>query len=117
MIDKTQLKQLQEAFGESEDTVPHFLSVESRVFTCAKDGTIYIGKEKITNDLKATLKDDARFFEKSRLWEILNASAINEAYNLALLQSKDFEQVQFAKALKHWTHFMLNVIHTLLESK
>lgn len=63
--------------------------------------------------IRSLLRDEAKNLQNTRLWEILNASVINEAYNLALIQSKDFNNVQFAKALKHWNHFMLNAIYLL----
>lgn len=96
---------------QSEE-LPTFLEVESRVFTqVGKD--IYIGRDKVDATLRSLLRDEAKNLQTTRLWEILNASVVNEAYNLALIQSTDFEQVLSAKMLKHWAHFMLNVIHLL----
>ena len=97
---------------QSEKSTPKFLDIESSVFTVVgKD--IYIGKEKIPNVLRSLLRDESKNIQATRWWEILNASAINEAYNLALMQSTDFEQVSFAKALKHWSFFMMNVLKIL----
>ena len=96
---------------QSED-FPSFLDIESRVFTEYK-GNIYIGKDKIDATLRSVLKDEAKNLQVSRLWEILNASVINEAYRLGLNQSQNWDNVLYAKALYEWSKFMLNVIHTL----
>jgi hypothetical protein len=92
--------------------LPTFLDVESRVFSI-RGTNIYIGKEKVTDQLRSSLRDEAKNLQTTRLWEILNASVINEAYNLALIQSTNMEHVQFAKAMHHWSKFMLEVIHIL----
>ena len=97
---------------DQSEVFPKFLDIESRVFTEHK-GEIYIGTDKIEATLRSLLRDEAENLQKTRLWEILNASVLNEAYNLALLQSKNFDEVVSAKMLKHWSHFMLNVIHKL----
>jgi len=91
---------------------PKFLDLESRVFSVI-NGKMYIGREEIPPTLRSLLRDEAVNIQATRLWEIMNASVINEAYNHALLSSTDFNQVQFAKALKHWSHFMINVMHLL----
>lgn len=101
-----------EVQSPSLDQLPNFLDIESRVFTQVGND-IYIGKDKIDQTLRSVLRDEAKNIQSSRLWEILNASAINEAYNLALIQSKNFDEVTSAKMLKHWSFFMVNVIHTL----
>lgn len=101
-----------EAQSPTSDQLPTYLDVESRVFTKVGED-IYIGKNKIEPALRSVLRDEAKNLQSSRLWEILNASAINEAYNLALIQSKNFDEVTSAKMLKHWSFFMINVIHKL----
>jgi len=106
------MKKPQSQTSQSQDQSPSYSSLEDSVFTVVK-GKIYIGKTEIESTLRSVLRDEAENLNSSRLWEILNASVINEAYNLALIHSTDFDQVQFAKALKHWGHFMMNVIHVL----
>lgn len=96
----------------SEKSPPRFTDAGSRVFV-KRAGTVFIGQEPVTEQLRQVLRDEAEYIQHSRLWEILNASVTNEAYSLALIQSKDFDSVQFAKALHHWAHFMRNVVHTL----
>lgn len=95
-----------------EESLPSFLSLEDKVFK-EVGGTIYLGREKITPELRSILKDQAKYMQTSQLWEILNASVVNEAYTIALIQSKDFDQVLSAKMLHHWQHFLKNIIHTL----
>lgn len=94
------------------DALPKFLDAQSRVFTLNK-GQMYIGRDLITPQLRSLLRDEAKNLQTTRLWEILNASVINEAYMLALNQSTDFDSVRFAKALAHWSTFMMNTIHLL----
>lgn len=91
---------------------PSFTDIESRIYKQVGND-VYIGKDKINEAMRSALRDDAKMIEASRLWEILNASALNEAYDIALIRSLDFDQVRFAKALKHWIHFMRNVIYNL----
>lgn len=96
----------------SESSTPSFTDIESHVFT-EHGGKVFIGKEEITEQLRSVLRDEAEYIQHSRLWEILNASIVNEAYDIALIQSKDFDAVLSAKMLHHWAHFLRNVIHSL----
>lgn len=88
-----------------------FRAAQSRIFQVSGD-QIYIGGDKIADDLRSTLRDEAVYISNSRLWELLNNSVTNEAANLALVQSTDWEGVQFAKALHHWAHYFRNVLYT-----
>lgn len=96
----------------SEESLPSFLSLESRIFT-EIGGDVYLGKEKVSMEMRGILRDQARYIQSSQLWEIVNASSTNEAYSLALIQSTDFDQVRFAKAVKHYAHFVRNIVHAL----
>lgn len=91
---------------------PKFLDVESAVFTLYKDN-MFIGRELITPQLRSLLRDEAKSLQSTRLWEILNASVINEAFTLALNQSQNFDNVQFAKAMYQWSKFIMNVMNIL----
>lgn len=95
-----------------DSSLPSFLEIQSKVFKEEK-GKIFIGGHETDPALRSLLRDEAEALQKTRLWEILNASVLDEAYNLALLQSQDWTAVQFAKSLKHWSHFMINVIHKI----
>jgi len=108
------MKKLSQKSQKLEDLeeLPKFLDLESRVLTVVGNN-IYIGKDKVDPILRGLLRDEAKSLQTTRLWEILNASVINEAYNLALLQSKNFEEVVSAKMLKHWSFFMLNMMTVL----
>ncbi len=94
------------------DQLPHFLDVESRVFTKVGEN-IYIGRDKVDATLRSVLRDEAKNLQTTRLWEILNASVINEAYLWALDLSKDMELVTSAKMLKHWSFKMMEIIALL----
>lgn len=74
---------------------------------------MYIGREKIAEDLRGALRDEAEYLLRSRLWDVLQASIEQEAINLALIQSAEWNHVLSAKQLHHYRHFINNVIHLL----
>jgi hypothetical protein len=49
------------------------------------------------------------------LYEVLDATITNEAYNLALIQSKDMDNVYSAKMLHHWNFVLKNILKKLSE--
>ena len=102
---------MQQESDQSQTSV-NFTEIEARVFTQVGED-FYIGREKVDASLRSVLRDEARYIQNSRIWELMNASALNEAYHLALIKSTEYEHVRFAKALKHWSHFMVNVLHKL----
>lgn len=63
--------------------------------------------------MRDTLRDQARYLKTTNLLEIIDATITNEASNLALIQSANFDHVQYAKALYHWNHVLKNMIHAL----
>lgn len=92
----------------------NFLSLEDNVFyQNPKTKKIFIGKHEITKEMSDILQRDAEVFLSSRLFQVLNASIINESYDLALKQSKDFREVESAKMLYHWNFFLVNMILAL----
>ena len=95
-----------------EESLPSFSEIGSKVFS-EKGGVVYIGGEAVTPSIRSLLRDQAKSFQTTQLWEIMNASTTDEAYKLALIQSTDFDQVKSAKMLHHWGHFMRNIIHVL----
>lgn len=95
-----------------QDQFPTFLDIQQRVFTQVGDD-VYIGTTKIDPALRSLLRDEAKYIQQSRLWEILNASVMNESYTLALNQSQNWENVQFAKGMYQWAKYMINVLHLL----
>ena len=67
----------------------------------------------VKQEMRDILQQDAKYFEKSNLWEILEATIVNECANLALIQSKEWSHIENAKMLHHWAHVFKNMIHTL----
>lgn len=96
-----------------EDQLEEYKDYFNLVFQ-EKNGVITIGGEEITEQMRGILRDQAENLLTTQLWEVLHASIVNEAYQLALMQSGksgDIEKdVRFEKALHHWAHFMRNVI-------
>lgn len=92
--------------------LPNFNSIEKRVFLKHK-GDIYLGQELIKPETLDILREQARYLKTSQLYEVLKATITNESYSSALIQSTDFEQVIFAKALYHWVFVLDNIIENL----
>lgn len=99
-----------------EEQLPTFSNIEDRVFS-EKKGKIYIGKEEIKADVRELLKDQSNWLQSSQWYEIFRATILNEAFDIALNQSTDFDQVRFAKAMKHWQLVMDNILLRLTQSK
>jgi hypothetical protein len=95
------------------ERLPDFSSIEKKVFKKLKSGSLVIGGVEIHPDIRDALREQAKSLDTSQLWEILNASLANEAIDLSLIQSSNFEHVQFAKALWHYSVFMRNVVAIL----
>lgn len=86
--------------------------LSKRVFE-VKDKKIYLGGEEIKADVRSVMKDEAEYIRNSRLWEALQATIVNESSNIALIQSKDFDEVKSGKMLFHWQYVLENMIHVL----
>lgn len=97
--------------AQSETSID-FVAAQKRIFT-EKEGKIYIGGIEVTAQIRDVLREQAQYILTSNLWEVLNASIINESGNLALKQSKDFGHVRFAKALDYWRITFQNIVDTL----
>lgn len=78
-----------------------------------RNGTIYIGGEQVKKDVRDVLREQARYIQTSNFWEIVQATVLNEAANLALVQSKEWQQVETAKMLHHWQYVFDNLLHAL----
>lgn len=92
-----------------ESEVINFSSLESKIFL-QKGDNIYIGKELVTDTMRSILRDQARSLQSSNLYEILDATITNEASNLALIQSGNYDHVQYAKALHYWNTIIKKMI-------
>ena len=102
---------------QSENSpTPNFEAMQRAILTIDGD-TLFIGGEKMSADMRSALRDEARYIQGSRLWELFNNAIINEAATTALLQSTDFDQVRFAKALYHWAHFFRNTLYTCIKEE
>jgi len=87
----------------------NFNSLEKKVFLEYK-GDFYIGGEKVSPEMKALLKEQAKYFATSQLYEILRSTIINESANMALKQSTLDEHVLSAKMLYHWQFVLDNLL-------
>ncbi len=76
-------------------------------------GKVFIGGQEVSESVRSVLRDQARSFMSSQLWEIFEATIVNESGRMALLQSQNWEHVLSAKQLHHWHHVLKNIIHSL----
>lgn len=74
---------------------------------------MYLGGEKITPQMRSILRDQAYYLLTSELWEVMDATIINESSNIALIQSTEFKHVENAKMLYHWGFVFKNLITKL----
>lgn len=91
------------------EKLPDFDLLSKHVFD-VRGSKVFIGNLEVSKESRDLFREQAKYIDKSEIWQTINASLANEAINLALIQSKDFDAVQFAKALWHLSTFMRNVI-------
>jgi len=80
-----------------------------------KGGKIYIGGNEVPTTMRGLLRDEAEYIQNSRLWEIINATLINEASDIALRQSTNWEHVLSAKQLHHYVFVVKNILYKLAQ--
>lgn len=90
----------------------NLIEIEQKVFKQQGDN-IFIGGELVTEQMRGILRDQAKNFQTTNLFEILNATITNEAANLALIQSANYDHVQYAKALHYWNQVLKKMLHAL----
>ncbi len=76
-------------------------------------GELLIGGEKIKPELRNVLREQAKYLATSQLWEVFNNTAIQEANDLALKKSANWEHVLYAKALKYYVDIFSTMITKL----
>lgn len=64
--------------------------------------TLRIGGQDIPPQMRELYRDQALNLLTTQLWEVIEATALNESARLALDGSLSWDHVQFAKALKYW---------------
>ena len=74
---------------------------------------LYIGHNKIDDNFRRVLKDEANYILRSRIWEVLNDTVANEAAQLALQHSLNWEHVLSAKQLYYWQQAMSKIMQKL----
>jgi len=97
--------------GQQDQSNDSVVGLESLVFL-EKNNVIYIGGEAVTEQMRSLLRDQAKQLQSSNLYEIINATAIDEAHKL-FLQSGNMEHVQYAKALIYWNKVLVKMINAL----
>ena len=99
-----------------EDKLETYNNIIKKVFSEDK-GKIFIGGEEINSEMLRVLKDQAFAFRTTQLYETLRATILNEAYDIALIQSGKSgsieNDVQYAKAMKHFMFVVDNILDKL----
>ena len=88
------------------------VNLNRNIFDVVK-GKIYIGGEEIKPELRAVLKEQAKYIETSQFFEIFIATMKQEASKLALSESTEWNHVLYAKALKYLSdsfEVMINIL-------
>ena len=80
-----------------------------------KTKKLLIGNQEIPDVLRSVLKDEALYIQKSRLWEIIQATIVQEASTAALIKSENWEHVLIAKSLHRWGYIVKNLLHALVK--
>ena len=76
-------------------------------------GKLFINGEELVEPLRGLYRDQARQFQTSQLYELIQGTAQKEANDMALLKSQNWEHVLSAKMLHHYAHVMKNTIYLL----
>ena len=90
----------------------NFYDIANRIFREDK-GTLYIGEIVMSEETRSQLRDEAQMIGRTYFWEIFSATLLNEAANISLIQSTDWNHIVTAKMLHHWVHVMRSMIKTL----
>jgi hypothetical protein len=94
--------------GLSEELID-FSKTSKRIFSENK-GVFYIGGLEINEQMRNILREQSNYILTSQIFEVLDATIVNESASLALLQSTNYEHVQFAKALFHWNSVLKKML-------
>lgn len=62
--------------------------------------------------MRNILRDQARTFQTTNLFEIINATTIKEGFNI-YAQASNMEHIQYAKAIHYWNKALLKMINAL----
>ena len=94
----------------------NLLNLRKLVFS-EKGGKVFLGGEEVKPEMLSVLCEQAKYLQTSQILEVLNATIVNEAANLALVQSGNSGNLErdviTAKMLHHWNFVLQNIIHKL----
>jgi hypothetical protein len=88
----------------------------NHVFTVTPNSNIpYINQEPITKEKAGQLKSEADLLDKFLLWNILQETVKQKAINIAVMDSTNFEQVMFGKAMIHNLGIIKAIVTNILK--
>lgn len=89
------------------------LHLNSKLVFEEKNGKLYIGGEAIEPALRDVLREQARYLETSQLWEIMTNTAKDQAVEIGLTDSLNWDHVLSAKALRYWNGIFVKMVSAL----
>lgn len=99
-----------------EDQLETFNNISEKAFL-VKNGKVFLGGIEPSAEILRILKDQAFSFKTTNLYEVMRATILNEAYDIALNQSGKSgsveDDVKYAKAMKHWQYVIDNILLNL----
>jgi len=104
--------------GLSPTLKADFKALEKRVFhENPKTGFLTIGGAAIDPQLREVLREEADYIMRTNFFEVFDATIVNEAAAMALLQSANFNHVEIAKMLHHLNFVFKNMVLKLAKPK
>lgn len=94
-----------------QDQLDSLTNLEKKIYR-ESEGRVFIGGEEVKPEILSLLKEQARYIESSQFWEVLHATLINESVRAAW-ESKNWDAVQYSKALKYTDTIIRNMIRGL----
>lgn len=76
-------------------------------------GVFYMGNEPIPKDLRDVLRDQAKSFMNTQLYQILDDKVTAESMRMGLNESENWDHVLSAKQLYNWNRIMKNIVYKL----
>lgn len=108
-----QMKQSWLDISESKpEALGDYPEIERHLFREIR-GVFYMGNEPIPKDLRDVLRDQAKSFMNTQLYQILDDKVTAESMRMGLNESENWDHVLSAKQLYNWNRIMKNIVYKL----
>ena len=122
-FDRGFLKGYEQAREEYEDRIDrivddryserHWLVNPNKVIYVSPSGNVYLGNEVIQKDVAQRLREEARYIDKTYLWEIFQETVKQQAIDKAVIKSTNFEHVLGGKLMIHNLGILKNIVERI----